>query len=80
MSFLTSQRRSRVNVNLRKVLLMINVSFLNEIQQNFKYTFLDVFFSKESENDDKIWKKLEKPSFFTVFLQKGTLKSFLLIF
>ena len=40
-----------------KVLLMINVSFLIEIQQNFKYTFLDVFFSKESENDDKIWKK-----------------------
>ena len=32
---------------------MINVSFLTEIQQNFKYTFLDVFFSKESENDDK---------------------------
>ena len=40
-----------------KVLLMINVSFLTEIQQNFKYTFLDVFFSKESENDDKSWKK-----------------------
>ena len=36
---------------------MINVSFLTEIQQNFKYTFLDVFFSKESENDDKILKK-----------------------
>ena len=40
-----------------KVLLMINVSFWTEIQQNFKYTFLDVFFSKESENDDKSWKK-----------------------
>ena len=36
---------------------MINVSFLTDIQQNFKYTFLDVFFSKESENDDKSWKK-----------------------
>ena len=60
-----------------KVLLMINVSFLTEIQHNFKYSFLDVFFSKESENDDK---KLEKPYFFTVFLQKGPFKSFLLIF
>ena len=40
-----------------KVLLIINVSFLTDIYQNFLYMFIDVFFDEESENDGKIYKK-----------------------
>ena len=31
---------------------MINISFLTKIQRNVLYTFLNAFFSKESENDE----------------------------
>ena len=63
---------------------MINVSFLTEVQQNFKYTFLDVFFSKESENDNfvkicikfgknaHLKRKTRKTIFFYSFLAKRT--------
>jgi len=66
---------------------MINVSFLTKTHQYFSCMFIDVFFDEELENDDKMREKrffkaikLKNPLFFTIFIKKEPLKSFVFIF